>query len=177
MNWTLLLSIFVLGACASGPTTDTTAEAIGQTGTATIKTRDGKKLGDLKVVHHKDGIKIIGKLTGLPKSSTHGFHIHQNGECEGDFKSAGSHYDPMNTNKHGRMHAKTHAGDFGNIKTNKQGSVTIDKFKKGLKLESSEPKYELYGKAFIIHAKNDEFQPQPSGNAGPRIACGVIQEK
>lgn len=147
---------------------------------AIIKDRKGNTLGKVIFMNYENGLKITGKIKGLSKNSLHGFHIHEKGKCQGDFKTAGSHFDPYKISKHGSLTATSHAGDLGNIKTNSAGVAKFDKYKKGIKEteiggENNENKtYSIIGKAVIIHAENDKFDPQPSGAAGERIACGVI---
>jgi len=148
---------------------------------AVIKNRDGKVLGEINFMDKDKGLMVKGKLKGLDKSSTHAFHIHENGKCEDNFKSAGSHFDPYHIKKHGSLMETSHAGDLGNIKVNKDGASVFEKYKRGIKeTEKSADKkkaYTIIGKSVIIHAKADDLKSQPSGAAGERIACGIISYK
>lgn len=118
----------------------------------------------------KDGLKVIVTLTGVPDGE-HALHIHEFGDCSDSGKAAGSHYNPKGA-PHG--HAlkdakKAHPGDLGNV-TAKDGKVT---FEGVLPKPSLMGKLAVAGRSIVLHEKADEFS-QPVGNAGGRIACGVI---
>ena len=116
---------------------------------------------------------IIGLSDGL-----HGFHIHEYGDLSDGCKSACSHFNPFNK-KHGGLHSKErHAGDLGNIESKKKiakGSL----FAKGICLTKN-MKTSVLGRMFIIHDKQDDLgeggdeESLKTGNAGMRLACGVI---
>ena len=104
------------------------------------------------------------------------FHIHENGSCADNGKAAGGHFNPAGT-PHGNVVTdgveKAHPGDFGNLEIGENGSGKKEFLVKELSL--SEGKYAILGKSMIIHAKEDTFE-QPTGNAGERIACGIIEK-
>src|SRR5690606_6236923 len=101
-----------------------------------------------------------------------GFHVHEKGECEGDFSSAGGHFNPTNL-PHGTPGADSHVGDLGNLETNDEGVADFSYVSEQMTLDES--KTSVLGKAIIIHGGTDDFDTQPSGDSGHRIACGVIQ--
>ena len=150
---------------------------------AVLKNRDGKVLGEVNFMNKEKGLMVKGKLKGLNEGSTHAFHIHEKGKCEGNFKSAGSHFDPYKVNKHGSLMETSHAGDLGNIKVNSDGASVFEKYKRGIKetekggSDNKNKSYSIIGKSVIIHAKKDDLNSQPSGDAGERIACGIISYK
>jgi len=114
------------------------------------------------------GVHVVAKFTGVPKG-VHGFHIHEFGDCSApDGTSAGSHFNPTNMSHAGRDAEKRHMGDMGNVTADEQGNVTLDYVDKYLVLAS------LLGRGMILHANPDDMTTQPTGNAGGRIACGVI---
>lgn len=117
---------------------------------------------------------IKTNIEGL-KPGAHGFHIHEKGDCSsGDFNSAGPHFNPGNM-AHGSMESETrHAGDLGNIVADRKGMAKQEIVVKGLTL--AEGSNSLLGRAIIIHSDQDDFKTQPTGNAGKRIACGVIEK-
>lgn len=119
-------------------------------------------------------IKLVGK--DLPEG-THAFHIHEKGACETpDFKSAGGHYNPTDDN-HGKDDPEgPHAGDFDNIEVGKDGTVDIELTTDKVTLEKGQENtlYTDDGTSLVIHAEADDYKSQPSGDAGDRIACGVI---
>lgn len=119
------------------------------------------------------GIKVVAEVSGIKPGSVHGFHIHEKGECKGpDFKSAGGHLNPYKHTHNSPAAMTKHLGDMGNLIANENGVAKTEVIipeEEGLKLES------IIGKAVILHAKPDDLNSQPSGNAGDRIACGVIK--
>lgn len=134
-----------------------------------------KVKGTATFVEVDGGVEITANLEGL-KPGEHGWHVHANGDCSApDASSAGDHFNPDN-HKHGAPDGdERHAGDFGNLMAGKDGKATKTITMKGASL--AEGASSLVGKALIIHDKKDDLKTQPSGNAGPRVACGVIQKE
>lgn len=119
------------------------------------------------------GVHIEAKVEGLP-SGAHGIHIHEIGKCERpDFTSAGDHFDP-DGNPHGPPGPGSHAGDLGNLSADTQGIARLDMTTEDISLDP-QSKDTIIGRALIIHADPDDLVSQPSGNAGDRIACGIIR--
>ena len=126
-------------------------------------------------LNNKETVKKIN-LTNVP-SGKHGFHIHTSGDLRDGCKSLCSHYNPYNKT-HGNINSKNrHVGDLGNIKPNKHGIVKKTKRDKLIKLRG---KYSIIGRSVIIHEGEDDLglgnnkESLKTGNAGKRIACGVI---
>src|SRR6266550_3197241 len=112
-------------------------------------------------------------LTGVPPG-THGFHIHEKGDCGNNGQNAGGHFNPTGM-VHGAPDAVSHhAGDFGNVTADANGEVHTRFTTHSVSLKSGEQTYAV-GHAVVLHANPDDLTSQPSGNAGARIACGVIQ--
>jgi Cu-Zn family superoxide dismutase len=128
--------------------------------------------GTVEFKETDDGIEVTANIEGL-KKGVHGFHIHEKGDCSApDAKSAGGHFNPSN-HKHGAPDAaEHHEGDLGNITAEKDGKGTATITIKGVTLGDGDTS--IVGKGFIIHAKADNFKTQPTGDAGDRVACGVI---
>ena len=137
-------------------------------GTAKFKTVKGT----VEFKETPDGVEVTANLEGL-KPGDHGFHIHEKGDCSApDAASAGGHFNPSK-HKHGAPDAaEHHEGDLGNITAGKDGKATKTFTMKGITLGDGENS--IAGKGFIVHEKADDMKTQPTGNAGGRIACGVI---
>jgi len=113
-------------------------------------------------------------ITGLAPGETRGFHVHDVGDCSApDASSAGGHFNPGG-HSHGAMDAPmSHAGDLGNITANPAGRA--EGLITGLMKISLEPGADsIIGRSVIVHEKTDDYTTQPTGNAGARVACGVI---
>ena len=156
-----------LAVLASPPDTTT-----GVTGTVAF-TQSGEVLG------------IELSLDGVEPNTTHGFHIHTVGDCgRGDHDGDGfaevagaalGHYDPDGTMTHGAPFSpidQKHAGDLGNIAVNANGSTTLLATSTQLSLSGDRP---VVGRAVVLHALPDDLTTNPGGNAGDRIACGVVR--
>jgi Cu-Zn family superoxide dismutase len=138
---------------------------------------DSRLKGKVKFADEKGGVVVLAEVWNAPPGK-HGLHIHENGSCADLGKAAGGHYNP-NGNPHGYapkdfpLHA--HPGDMGNIDVDVDGHGTVKLHMPELGLANS-ARYDIVGRAVILHEKVDDFS-QPTGNAGGRIACGVIEEK
>ena len=133
--------------------------------------KDGKVAGTIHFRKEAGGVRVSGTVTGLA-AGAHGFHIHEFGDCSAaDFTSAGGHFNPTG-NPHGSpKDAKRHEGDMGNIEAGSDGTATIDYTDAGLGFQGAKS---ILGRGVIVHANPDDFKTQPTGNAGGRLACGVI---
>lgn len=117
-------------------------------------------------------VRITATITGL-KPGPHGFHIHEKGDCSSDDgSSAGGHFNPDNQPHGSPDSEKRHVGDLGNIIADYKGIAVYDRLDKFVKLEGP---HSVIGRAIIIHDDVDDMTTQPTGNAGGRIACGVIK--
>ena len=139
----------------------------------TTKPTKSKAKGTVTFKEVDGGVEITATLEGL-KAGDHAWHIHEKGDCSApDASSAGEHFNPTNM-KHGGPDAEEHhAGDFGNLQADKTGKATKTFVMKGITIADGAAS--IVGKGFIVHDKKDDLKTQPSGNAGGRIACGVIE--
>ena len=117
------------------------------------------------------GVRVLAQVNGLPPG-THGFHIHETGDCSAsDASSAGDHFNPTDA-AHGAPDAATrHVGDLGNLEAGPDSTAGYDRIDAVLTLDGPNG---IIGRAVIVHAGADDFASQPSGDAGRRLACGVI---
>lgn len=190
----LLPAALLLAACtppsaevpaAAVPTAETSATsapaplqapaATGGTGHAELKPTEGSSTaGSLRFATVDGGIRVTGEVTGLKPGSTHGFHVHENGDCSApDASSAGGHFNP-GASGHGRVgQGAHHAGDSDNLVANDQGVAAVDTLLQGASLGDGAAS-EIVGRGVIVHADADDYVTQPTGNAGARLACGVI---
>lgn len=130
--------------------------------------------GRLAFVRADQGVHVTGRISGLQPDSTHGFHIHENGDCSApDATSAGGHFNPAQQPHGDAREGPHHAGDIPNQQADASGVATVDVVVKGIQLGTGSDADAL-GRAVIVHADPDDYASQPSGNAGARIACGVI---
>jgi len=131
--------------------------------------------GKLTVTPMGDGVHFRGEIGGFKPNSTHAIHIHEKGDCSAaDASSAGGHFNPAGVN-HGRMSTPPHhAGDMDNIVADAKGVAKVDAHASGPVLGGGAPN-DAIGRAVIVHASADDYTSQPAGDAGARVACGVIQ--
>lgn len=166
--------LLVLG-CSSTTTPPGTPEA-GSAGSvagasATLQSNAGVA-GTVQFAPEGDTVRVSVELTGL-EPGPHGFHIHETGDCSAqDFTSAGGHFNPHEHEHGAPSDDRRHAGDFGNVEASADGVVSVE-LQMDVVLDPDAPD-SVIGKAVIVHANADDLKSQPSGAAGPRVACGII---
>lgn len=141
---------------------------------AAIAGTEGSSVGGLLEFNSTPtGVHISGTIDGLSPNSRHGFHVHENGDCSAsDGKSAGGHFNPGNYAHGDPASMPHHAGDMPNIDADAKGIAVVDVTVSGVSLGSGPTS--LLERAVIVHGKADDYTSQPSGDSGPRIACGVV---
>jgi Cu-Zn family superoxide dismutase len=126
-----------------------------------------------------EGVRIAVNASGLEPGSVHGLHIHEKGDCSApDATSAGPHF-ALPDQRHGDGHSSSHhAGDLGNLTADSSGNakVTVTVPDSKFTLVSGRP-LDVVGRAIVIHGGKDDMKSQPSGDSGPRVACGVIERR
>jgi len=154
-------------ACA-GPRPDAAATANLQ------PTRGNTASGTVRFVQNGDQMRVTGEVTGLKPGAEHGFHIHEKGDCSsGDGMSTGGHFNPVASvhGQHGQ--GAHHVGDLPSLKADAQGVAKIDFTSPSLTLKPGATS--ILDKGLIVHRDPDDYKTQPTGNSGPRVACGVIR--
>jgi superoxide dismutase, Cu-Zn family len=154
----------------------TSLPAAAQSAKAALKSADGKDVGSAELTQTPAGVLIKLSVKGLP-AGEHAFHVHDVGKCEPPFTSAGGHFNPGGK-KHGMMAAEGHhAGDMPNLHIPPSGEIVVEILNTAVTVEKGKPNsvFGPDGTALIIHAGKDDYKTDPTGDAGGRIACGVIQ--
>ena len=153
-----------------------TSAASAQSGKATLKDPGGKEVGSAQLSQTPHGVLVQLTLKGIP-AGDHAFHIHQAGKCEPPFTTAGGHFNP-GSKKHGVMAADgPHAGDMPNLHVPADGNLAVEVVNAAVTLDKDKPNslFKPEGTALIIHAGKDDYKTDPTGDAGGRIACGVVE--
>ncbi len=166
----VIASLLFVTAC--NPTDTPTSQKVAQTTLA--PTQGNSTTGSVTFTTQADGVSVVASIVELSEGK-HGFHIHENGDCSApDGTSAGGHFNPQGT-PHGSPDApaaQRHVGDLGNIIVDASSSGKYERVDKVISLSSADS---IVGKAVIIHSGEDDLTSQPTGNAGSRLACGVIE--
>ena len=138
-------------------------------------TQGNAAAGTLTLTLDADGVRITGSLAGVAPGGTHGFHVHETGDCSApDASSAGPHFNPGG-HPHGHPgQGEHHAGDMPNLVADDAGALAVDVVVPGVTLGDG-AETDVLGRAVVLHAKADDYATQPSGDSGARIACGVIR--
>lgn len=142
------------------------------TAKATLQDAKGQPVGDVTLEQAPNGVIIKGTLSNLP-AGEHAIHLHEAGKCEApEFKTAGGHFNP-HKKAHGMLNPQgKHEGDLPNLTVGQDGKVQFEFFaNQGLTLKSLR---DTDGAAVVVHAKADDYKTDPAGDAGGRIACGVV---
>ncbi len=141
---------------------------------AVLKDAAGKEVGTATFSTTPNGALLDLNLTAA-QPGVHAIHVHAVGKCEPpDFKSAGPHFNPDQT-KHGIMSQEgPHAGDLPNIHVPADGKFEVEILDPVVTLSQESALLDADGSSIVIHAGPDDYKTDPAGNAGDRIACGII---
>ena len=148
------------------------AAARAEKAVAVLHAASGSKVtGTVTFTKTDEGVRVVADVEGLAPGE-HGFHIHEFGDCSApDATSAGGHYNPAKHPHAGPDAEMRHEGDLGNMTADATGKAHYERVDKELKLSGE---HSILGRSVIVHEKMDDFKTQPTGNAGARVACGVI---
>lgn len=134
-------------------------------------TKNSKVEGTVTFTKSADGVKVVADVAGLTPGK-HGFHVHEYGDCSSpDGKSAGGHFNPGKAPHAGHDMTPRHVGDLGNIEADSSGKAHLELTDKMMTMSGENS---IIGRGLIVHEKADDLKTQPTGDAGGRVACGVI---
>lgn len=181
----MVVGVFAFAGCAGNDSdpgdVDTMDTGIGQeppmqterTATAALEPTEGNDVtGTVTFTALNGEVRVEGDFQNLAPGS-HGFHIHETGDCSGpDASSAGDHFNPTDDPHGGPGDAERHVGDLGNIEAGSDSTATFSLTDQVITLDGPDG---IVGKAVIVHSGEDDLETQPTGDAGDRLACGVIE--
>ena len=153
------------------------AQAPAATASAVISDAMGKPIGTATLRETSSGVLLKVDFTAAP-SGTHALHVHTTGKCDAPmFMTAGGHFAPGMT-KHGLLAVGgPHAGDLPNIYVPADGKLSMEILEPNVTLAAgARSLLDADGSAIVLHAMADDYSTDPAGNAGGRIACGVISK-
>ncbi len=178
----VLVSITMLAACSQEPEqspdpseTSLENDGVEVLGSAILALADGSNGGSVSLVADADGQLSVEVDTQGIESGAHGFHLHETGACEGpDFKSAGGHLNPHGNSHGSESSGGMHLGDLPNLTADASGAGSLTAPIDGEQSEILNWMFDADGTAVVIHAEPDDYRTDPTGNAGARVACGVL---
>ena len=136
-------------------------------------TKGNSTSGTVTFTQVGDKVRVDANVSGLKPNADHGFHVHEKGDCSsGDGMSTGGHFNPLGKahGAHGGM--EHHAGDLPSLKSDAAGNAKFSVLVDVITVSSGATS--VVGRGMIVHRDPDDYKTQPTGNAGPRIACAVI---
>ena len=153
-----------------------TTQAQAQSANAVLINPEGEEIGNVALEQLERGVRIFAQAANLPRG-VHAFHIHAVGQCEPpEFTSAGGHFNPTEE-QHGWNNPQGHhAGDLPNVHVHDDGRLAVEYFTDAVTLGEGETSiFDDDGAAVVMHEGADDYMTDPAGDAGARIACGVIE--
>jgi Cu-Zn family superoxide dismutase len=165
---TIALAAAVLAGCAAS------APGSGPRAAAQLEPTQGNTTsGRIEFVQQGDRVLITGTLSGLKPGAEHGMHVHEKGDCSAaDAMSAGGHFNPLGK-PHAHGTSDRHAGDLPSVRADANGN---SRYQAEVDVVTvTDGPTSVVGKGLIVHRDPDDYKTQPTGNSGPRVACGVIR--
>lgn len=139
-------------------------------------TKGNNTSGTVTFTQIRDKVRVEARISGLKPNADHGFHIHEKGDCSsGDGMSTGGHFNPLGK-AHGQHESMDrHAGDLPALRADAAGNASLNATLDVISVAAGSTS--VIGRGLIVHRDPDDFKTQPTGNAGPRIACAVIRTR
>jgi Cu-Zn family superoxide dismutase len=167
----IILALGLIGCAQPEPQQKTDEVAFTKAIAVLHPTAGNNVHGTVTFTKMANGIQVVAHVEGLTPGD-HGFHIHEFGDCSApDATSAGAHFEPLGKPHGAPTSADRHVGDLGNITAGEDGSAHLEWLDTHLAFSGQKS---IIGRAIIVHANPDDLTSQPTGNAGGRVACGVI---
>lgn len=166
------LSAVVLLAAGCATTMPPVAQAV-----AELQSKSGSAVKGVVTFNQlaAGGVQVSGTISGLKPNQEHGFHVHEKGDCSSpDGMSAGGHFNPEAKAHGSHTSAAHHAGDMPNLKADANGVATFAVLLADLTVLAS--KTSVLERSVIVHVNPDDYTSQPVGNAGGRMACGLVKQ-
>jgi Cu-Zn family superoxide dismutase len=166
IHFVLIATATLLSACASAPS--------GPRAGAQLQATTGNSTsGSASFVQAGGKVLVSGEVRGLKPNAEHGFHVHEKGDCSsGDGMSTGGHFNPAGAPHGNHGMGVHHAGDLPSLKADASGVARFSFESSTIAVGSGAN--DIVGKGLIVHRDPDDYKTQPTGNAGPRLACAVI---
>ncbi|HET9821034.1 MAG TPA: superoxide dismutase family protein [Burkholderiaceae bacterium] len=170
----LAAAVALAGCAGAGPYGAHGHPHGGPSAMAKLEPTRGNGTAGMAMFHQRgDQLMLHVRVEGLKPGQEHGFHIHEKGDCSsGDGMSTGGHFNPLGKPHGAHGVGEHHAGDLPSLKADASGRVDVHVTLSGLGIGSGAT--DIVGRGLIVHAQPDDYKTQPTGNAGARIACGVI---
>jgi Cu-Zn family superoxide dismutase len=139
-------------------------------------TKGNQTTGKVDFTQAGNKVRVTGNVSGLKPGSAHGFHVHEAGDCSsGDGMSAKGHFNPLDKPHGDPASSERHAGDLPMLRADASGNAKLDAELDTITVAAGPTS--IVGRGLIVHADPDDFKTQPTGNAGARLACAVIQRR
>jgi Cu-Zn family superoxide dismutase len=168
----LVLAAFAAAALAGCQSMEPSAPTLASAGLQ--PTKGNKTVGEVTFEQTGSLVRVTAQVIGLKPNQQHGFHVHEKGDCSsGDGMSAGGHFNPYGKPHGTTMTSERHAGDMPNLQADAKGRASLSVELDTITLTPGPAS--IVGRAVVVHAQPDDYTSQPVGNAGARLACGVIK--
>jgi Cu-Zn family superoxide dismutase len=138
-------------------------------------TKGNSVTGTVTFTQRGDKVVVVADVSGLKPGAEHGFHIHEKGDCSsGDGMSTGGHFNPFGKPHGHHGQGERHAGDLPSLKADAAGNARVEATLDVITVGPGPAS--VVGRGMIVHRDPDDYKTQPTGNAGPRTACAVIEK-